>query len=73
MENTIKIGIANLMNALLKIREKNAEPVRDIINLDKEMGKWTVKLNGVVIIEYFRFSAAEKFVKRLQTGLDNRK
>ena len=73
MENTIKSGIANLMNTLLKIREKNVEPITDAVTLDKDMGKWAVKLNGVVIDEYFRLSAAERLATRIRAGLDNRK
>ena len=77
MDNSISIesfksGVANLMTALLRIREKNVVTVTNTVTCDKEMGKWVVRLNGVTIDEYFRHSAAERLVQRIQAGLDNR-
>lgn len=67
----VKQGVNNLIHALNNIRTKNTR--RDILTCDKELGKWVVRLNGVVIEEFFRYNAAQKLIAKIEAGLANKK
>lgn len=71
--NDVKQGVNNLIQTLNNIRDRNSRNTRrDNLTCDKELGKWVVRLNGVVIEEFFRYNAAQKLITKIKAGLDNK-
>ena len=45
---------------------------RDVLTCDKELGKWVVRLNNVTIEEFFRYSAAQRLITKIEAALENK-
>jgi hypothetical protein len=67
--DNVKQGVTTLIHALSNIRKKH----RDVLTCDQELGKWVVRLNGIVIEEFFRSSSAKKLIAKIEAGLANKK
>lgn len=63
------LGIESLISSLNSIRNKNQSASRHTVTLDRELGKWVVRLNGTFIEEFYRKSSAERLVAKLEEGL----
>lgn len=62
----------NFVDSLIQLVSGSKVRNRHDVTCDKEQGKWSVRINGVLIESYYRRAAAEKLVERIETALEAR-